>query len=68
MKNTIQKNCFLTLALLATPLYIHAIEHNTVIATINTGVTPAGIAITPDSRHAYVANNNNYGIETYGGL
>lgn len=37
-----------------------AAEQNTVVATINVGVTPAGIAITPDSRYAYVANNNNY--------
>jgi YVTN family beta-propeller protein len=35
---------------------------NSVIATLTTGVTPAGIAITPDNRFAYVANNNNYGI------
>jgi DNA-binding beta-propeller fold protein YncE len=28
----------------------------------NCGVTPAGIAITPDSSSAYVANNNNYTI------
>jgi YVTN family beta-propeller protein len=33
-----------------------------VVATINVGVTPAGLAITPDGRTAYVANNNNYGI------
>lgn len=42
------------------PLYAQA--PNTVIATIPTGVTPAGIAITPDNNFAYVANNNNYGI------
>ena len=35
---------------------------NTVVATINVGINPAGIAITPDNRFAYVANNNNYGI------
>ena len=33
-----------------------------VIATMNNGVNPAGIAITPDGKTAYVANNNNYGI------
>jgi len=33
-----------------------------VIATINTGVNPAGIAITPGGRYCYVANNNNYSI------
>src|SRR3990167_6724591 len=32
------------------------------IATIGVGDTPAGIAITPDGRFAYVANNNNDGI------
>lgn len=41
---------------------MHAAPANTVVATINTGVTPAGIAITPDDRFAYVANNNNYGF------
>jgi len=32
------------------------------IGVITTGVTPTGIAITPDGKKAYVANNNNYGI------
>jgi len=44
------------------PLCAQAVEANTVIATITTGVTPAGIAITPNNQFAYVANNNNYGI------
>lgn len=35
---------------------------NGLITTINTGVTPAGLAITPDNKFAYVANNNNYSI------
>ncbi|MGC2310348.1 MAG: YncE family protein [Candidatus Babeliaceae bacterium] len=30
-----------------------------IIATISVGISPAGIAITPDSHFAYVANNNN---------
>jgi YVTN family beta-propeller protein len=33
-----------------------------VIATIGVGDTPAGLAITPDNRFAYIANNNNDGI------
>lgn len=33
-----------------------------IIATIEVGDTPAGIAITPDGSFAYVANNNNDGI------
>jgi YVTN family beta-propeller protein len=41
---------------------IHATDRNTVIATINVGVTPDALAITPDNRYAYVVNNNNYGI------
>lgn len=41
---------------------MHAIAPNTVIATMNTGVNPAGIGITPNNRFAYVVNNNNYGI------
>ena len=52
----------LSCVLLLIPAYTCTVEHNTVIATMNTGVNPAGIAITPDSRYAYVANNNNYGL------
>jgi len=33
-----------------------------VINTIPLGVNPAGLAITPNGKFAYVANNNNYGI------
>ena len=35
---------------------------NTVSATIGVGVTPDGLAVTPDSLFAYVANSNNYVI------
>lgn len=41
---------------------LKAAEVNTVVATVNVGVTPAGLAITPDNNYAYVANSNNYGI------
>lgn len=34
-----------------------------VINTVNTGVNPAGLAITPKGKYVYVANNNNYGIQ-----
>ncbi len=51
--------CFLSCG--ATVL-LHSMTPNEVVATINVGVTPAGLAITPDNRFAYVANNNNYGI------
>ena len=44
------------------PLHIYTTKDNTVVATINVGITPAGIAITPDGKHAYVANNNNYSL------
>ena len=40
--------------------YAYASKENTVVATVTTGVTPTGMAITPDSRHLYVTNNNNY--------
>lgn len=40
----------------------NAVPANTVVATINVGVTPAGLAITPNNLFAYVANNNNYAI------
>ena len=39
-----------------------AAQPNTVMTTIPVGDNPAGIAITPDSLFAYVANNNNAGI------
>jgi YVTN family beta-propeller protein len=35
---------------------------NRVMTTFNVGVTPAGMAVSVDSRYAYVANNNNYSI------
>ncbi len=47
---------FLFIAILA---YSYATAANRVIATIPVGDSPAGIAITPDGRFAYVANNNN---------
>lgn len=50
------------LILLAYMSSFTSFARNAVIATIHVGDTPAGIAITPDSRFAYVANNNNDGI------
>lgn len=59
----IQKYCFLSLLFfLFMPVSMHTVLSNRVVATINVGVTPAGIALTPDNRFAYVANNNNYGL------
>lgn len=49
------------LFLLTTPSTF-ATESNRVVATMNVGITPAGIAITSNSRTAYVANNNNYSL------
>jgi hypothetical protein len=42
-------------------LAIHAAEARPgkVVATIGVGMNPAGIAITPNGRYAYVANDNN---------
>ncbi|MBH1989298.1 MAG: YncE family protein [Myxococcaceae bacterium] len=37
-------------------------DHNVIKSTINVGVNPAGIAITHDSKFAYVANSNDYEI------
>lgn len=51
-----------TMVVLGLGNHLVAVDPDTVIATINVGVTPAGIAITPDNRFVYVANNNNYGI------
>ncbi len=44
------------------PQFLYAVPANSVVATINVGVTPSGLAITPDNNFAYVANNNNYGL------
>ena len=52
----------LTVSLLLWSAIAHASDSNKVIATIDVGQNPAGIAITPDSLYAYVANNNNNGI------
>ncbi len=52
----------LALCFVFVPLCAFASHKNTVVATINVGVTPDGLAITPDSHYAYVVNNNNYGI------
>lgn len=45
----------------AMPLMQHAVPANSVIATINVGVTPTAVAFSPDGKTAYVVNNNNYG-------
>lgn len=49
--------CFFGLVL-STDSY--AASSNTVVATVNAGVNPGGMAITPDSRTAYVVNVNSY--------
>lgn len=48
--------------LLLISVYSYAAPANTVVATVNVGVTPAGLAVTPNNQFVYVANNNNYGI------
>jgi YVTN family beta-propeller protein len=62
MIEKIQKHSFLSILLLLMPIHVYAAPANTVVATINTGVTPAGLAITANNKFAYVANNNNYTI------
>jgi len=60
-----QNQCsyFFIFLFLFMPVYNSAkIITNRVIATIGVGDTPAGIAVTPDNRFAYVANNNNDGL------
>lgn len=61
MKKVFQRACCAGL-LFFIPIHTEATTPNTVVATINAGVNPEGIAITPDSRIAYVANVNNYEI------
>ena len=63
MHHTKQTTYILGLLFLSLSPHLCADHKNTVIATMNTGVTPAGIAITPSGHKAYVANNNNYGID-----
>jgi len=53
----------LSFSLLLATAQAYTAKNNTVIATIPTGITPAGLAVTPNNRYAYVANNNNYGID-----
>lgn len=60
MMQKIQRNIFFTILFLCMPVYMAA--RNGVIATIGVGYTPAGIAVTPDNRFAYVANNNDDSI------
>jgi YVTN family beta-propeller protein len=55
-------NKILSVLCLLLPACIFADTQNSVVATINAGVTPDALAITPDSHYAYVVNNNNYGI------
>lgn len=67
MVERIQKYYFLSFLFLVMSVNVHAGSSSknkpgTVVATINVGVTPAGIALTPDNSFAYVANNNNYGL------
>ncbi len=54
----------LPFSLLTKPVF--AIAPNTVIATINVGITPVGMAVTPNNQYVYVANNNNYGFTGVG--
>ncbi len=61
MKITMQNNYVLTFLLLL-PTLTHPHNDAIAVATINVGVTPAGLALTCNNRTAYVANNNNYGI------
>lgn len=57
----IKKNqCFYILLFLL--IFSRASASGGVIAMVRVGDTPAGIAVTPDNRFAYVANNDNDGI------
>lgn len=43
-------------------IHSYAVTPNEVVATIAVGQNPSGIAVTPDSAFAYVANNNNVSL------
>lgn len=60
-----KKQSLFVIVLCNTYLFLSAVQPNTVIATINVGVTPAGIAFTPNGKYAYVANANNYETAGY---
>lgn len=47
------------IASLLVPLYSLSDSCNRVIATVPVGDSPAAVALTPDNRFAYIANNNN---------
>ena len=53
--------CAVILSLMCSTV-MHAEQANTVVATINVGISPSGIVVTPNNLFAYVANNNNSGI------
>lgn len=58
MMKSLQANlaCLLMLS------FVHLDASSRILANVPVGNSPAGIAITPDGRFAYVANNNNAGI------
>ena len=62
MIKKINSYCFVTLSFLLMAASGHSVNSNRLVATINVGVTPAGIALTPNNCFAYVANNNNYSL------
>lgn len=53
---------YLVCFLLAGIMVSHAVAAGPVVATVGVGLNPNGIAITPDGRYAYVANNNNNSV------
>lgn len=61
MNHTTEKTYFLGFLFLLMSTHLAA-EKNSVIATMNAGVNPAGLAILPNDHRAYIANNNNYDI------
>lgn len=62
MNKRIQNCCFLTILCVLLPISAFASNKNTVVATIDVGVNPDALAITPDNHYAYVVNNNSYNI------
>lgn len=62
VKYSTRYNYVVSFLLLSMSAQMCAKQHYEILATIETGVNPAGIAITPNDHRAYVANNNNYGI------
>ena len=60
----IKKSCMYSAVFIAlTPFLASAAPANTVVATINAGLSPNWLAVSPNNLIGYVANDNNNGVD-----